>query len=79
MENFDLKKYLAENKLLNEFSDAAHQKALDQLKDNPERLKKHLSNMTGPIHRMSGGLDQTKIDNLRKFLVLMDEKGVKIK
>ena len=78
MDNFNLKKYLAENVLLNEFSDAAFKKALDQLKDNPERLKKHLSNMTGPIHRMSGGLNQTKIDNLRKFLVLMDEEGVKI-
>ena len=78
MDNFDLKKYLSENILLNEFSDAAFKKALDQLKNNPERLKKHLSNMTGPIHRMSGGLDQTKIDNLRRFLVLMDKEGVKI-
>ena len=78
MDNFDLKKYLSENVLLNEFSDAAFKKALDQLKDNPEKLKKHLSNMTGPIHRMSGGLNQTKIDNLRRFLVLMDKEGVKI-
>jgi len=78
MDNFDLKKYLSENVLLNEFSDAAFKKALDQLKNNPERLKKHLSNMTGSIHRMSGGLSQSNIDNLRKFLVLMDKEGVKI-
>ena len=38
MDNFDLKKYLSENVLLNEFSDAAFKKALDQLKNNQQKI-----------------------------------------